>query len=356
MKNCLLTTLKGSVEDSNLLKLGEIRATYKLAVTTNSVFLTSNTDQQIKIFSGNAKFESTDNNVLDLNSNISTSIKLTDDSEIGSIITIPDKYSLLSLRLNGFTLKAEQIKYIPNLSHLYFSSDDDYDLDFLSNMNNQLTILSFINIGGKAKGDVRHIINAIKQTNDNSVFFSFGEGSLQNITGDVSLFESIAPSLSTCPNFYYTSMYGDISNILNATNTIFSSNNTNINTIIDFDIYNIPPTSPKLNYSRGIIKGDISKLSPLVYGCHGKEGSTCRWSSSSARSSDSYIIGMDYAIDFGDDLDNMLINQANCTVYEDAPEYILSIVALGKRTTASDEAITILQEKGITVDVPKAMS
>lgn len=352
MKNCLLTELKNTVEDNELLKLGEIRAKYVSNSTNNNI--NSINSQEVQIISGNAHFSESEDTIIQLRPKVYTSLNMTDNSQVGSIISIPDKYSLTQLRLNGYTLYPEQIKYLNNLLQLHFDSESDYDLSFLSSFKNQLTFLTF-GTKSKASGDVKHIVNALKQTEQNNVYFNFSVAQ-QNIEGDVSIFNSIASSLIGCPYFYYTSMHGDISGILNSCNTQLSANCTNANIIVDFDVYNIKPTEPKLYYSRGLVKGDISKMSPLAYGLHGRIGSKCGWSNSSGRSADSYIIGMDYPIDFGNDLDNMLINQAKCKVYENAEECILTINALGNRTTASDAAIQTLKSKGITVNVPSAIS
>lgn len=353
MENCLVTTLKDGITDSNLLKIGEIRAEYA-KTGTNSNNIRSVKTQEVSVYSGTGTFVSSGTSSITVSANKDTSLNATENSEAGFEITIPDKYSISTLRLQDYYLKAEQINCLPNLTQLYFDSKTDYDLSFLSNFKGKLFRL-ILGSTSKAMGDMQYFVDALLTPGDNSIYISFGQA-CTNIEGDVAMFEPIASSLTGCPLFYNTSMYGDITNILNLTKADLSADYTNTNTILNFDNYKIAPTAAKLYYSRGIVTGDLSKLSSLAYGVHGKVGSKCSWSSETARSSSSYIIGMDYSIDFGDDLDNMLINQAKCQLYPNAQSYIKTIVATGNRTSKSDAAIKTLRAKGITVTVPEAKS
>ena len=353
MENCLVTTLKDYVLDNNLLKIGEIRAEYSKA-GNNSNIIRSTVDQIIDVSNGNGIFTESNDSSINVSANKDVSLNATDSSEIGFEITIPNKYSISTLRLTNYYLKAEQINYLPNLTQLYFDSKTDYDLSFLSNFKGKLFRL-LLGSTSKATGNMQYFVDALLTPEDNSIYISFGLA-CTNIEGDVAMFEPVASSLTGCPLFYNTSMYGDITNILNLTKADLIADYTNTNTILNFDNYKIAPTTAKLYYSRGIVTGDLSKLSSLVYGVHGKVGSKCSWSSETARTSSSYIIGMDYSIDFGDDLDNMLINQANCQLYSSAQSYIKAIVATGNRTLRSNAAIETLRSKGITVTVPDAKS
>ena len=71
------------------------------------------------------------------------------------------------------------------------------------------------------------------------------------------------------------------------------------------------------------------------------------------RPSDANIISMNYIS--LNNLDTMLINQANCQAVEsvdiDFSDFKKNIIVYGTRTSASDTAVQTLKEKGYTVMV-----
>ena len=71
----------------------------------------------------------------------------------------------------------------------------------------------------------------------------------------------------------------------------------------------------------------------------------------STRNSDLTIFGFTEDTNFGDDLDAMLINQANCQTTSVQTEVNLKIFVSGNRTSASDSAVATLKTKGYVVRV-----
>lgn len=108
-----------------------------------------------------------------------------------------------------------------------------------------------------------------------------------------------------------------------------------------------------LNINHSHITGDISLLMQ-----NKKEGSilatntTLSWKQT--RPSSSYILAIEDAV--LEDVDAMLINQANCQVgfISSSGPGKKMIKVSGTRTSASDAAVATLQQKGYTISIAKA--
>ena len=99
--------------------------------------------------------------------------------------------------------------------------------------------------------------------------------------------------------------------------------------------------------------GDVATLSPkFIYLFLGGKYATIEWT---ARPSSSKIISI-----FGSpklsNIDKMLQDQAQCVtgITSSSPEYMKSITATGTRTSASDDAVATLQQKGYTISIAKS--
>mgnify|MGYP004524533899 FL=1 len=97
------------------------------------------------------------------------------------------------------------------------------------------------------------------------------------------------------------------------------------------------------------ITGDLASLPGNVFYIDGQNGGIFSWVAT--RPSSANIIAM-RMVNLGTYVDNMLINQANCTAPSDATEK--TIQCRGTRTSASDAAVQTLQSKGYTVSITPA--
>ena len=102
-----------------------------------------------------------------------------------------------------------------------------------------------------------------------------------------------------------------------------------------------------------VITGDLAKLPPNLQ-FFNWDSSKYELTWKSQRSADTWPIAM-YKVKVGDDLDALLINQAACT--KETPLTLPSekiMTFIGTRTSASDAAVAALQAKGWTITVTEA--
>lgn len=139
-----------------------------------------------------------------------------------------------------------------------------------------------------------------------------------------------------------TNITGDISALLNSkelatfecTNTKLSGNISVLSSLSKLKVLNVA-------YVEGIY-GDISVLSSVE---QLTSGLATKLSWKSTRGSSLKIMALTN-VNLGNDVDKMLINQAGCQVGK-----IKTISLYGTKTSASDEAVATLQQKGYTVSV-----
>lgn len=155
-----------------------------------------------------------------------------------------------------------------------------------------------------------------------------------------------------------TQVTGDIANLANMTSMITLNL---MATQVSGDIAQLKTLTKceRISVSSTNVSGDLSVLSPSVLkvgGGSSKSNQKLSWSSSTARSSKTNIplvITDDNgqgAWDFGNDVDNLLIDEAACTNYS-GNSMGKSINVKGNRTSASDNAIQTLQNNGWTVKI-----
>ena len=146
-------------------------------------------------------------------------------------------------------------------------------------------------------------------------------------------------------------VYGDIESISNLTNL---SSLDLMNTNVNGDIATLSKLSAlsELNLRGTSVYGDLSKLPAKLsfFPMKGDDNNIFSWKS--IRPSNSKILALE-SINLGNDVDNMLINQKDCVVGFSASDevYKKTISVKGTRTSASDEAVSILQAKGYTIKI-----
>ena len=349
MAKCLVTKLNGTVDNNNLLRIGEIRLfNTKLSnPTSNTQFmaLTFSKDTNLEIV-GDAYF--TDSTLAENKGktisclpNKKTSFYVSNND---CQIAILDKYSLVAAETN--------VHKVGDLEDFRFSKD-----------------LSFIAIKGTEQtGDIANLKNLIALT---SLVLSRTQ-----VNGDISVLKNLT-ALTTL-SLDNTQVNGDISVLKNLTAlTTLSLDNTQVNGDISALENLTALTKLSLYNQKTPITGDIGKLRTLtkcaeIYLWYGKftgdlatlpsvcryvsleydKGSVLTWST---RPSSAKIIAMSVKATLTN-IDKMLQDQAQCQVgfIESDELWKKRILIGGTRTSASDAAVQTLQSKGYTVAINPA--
>ena len=289
MGKCLVTKLSGTVSNESLRKIAEFVVEFNLKenVSEDSQVIAVVPDMPYRVIGGYAT-----DRTLQSNLGKDGNTKGTMYFSAGSKVYFNNKYDLVSISThiagNAFNnsekvVHIEDFKYSSKLSNV-----------FISNC--------------KVIGELSDICSP-------KLSSLFVDGC--NITGDISaLLNSKELATFKCTN---TKLSGDIS-VLSSLSKL---------KVLD------------VAYTKGIY-GDISVLSSVE---QLTSGLLTKLSWKSTRASSLKIMSIANA-NLGNDVDNMLINQAGCQVGTDK---IISVY--GTKTTASDAAVATLQQKGYTVSV-----
>lgn len=293
MINCLITKLKGTVNNSNIPKIGELIIGIKVTGKDRFISLESEIGQIVTIY-GDSYFMNSSNQKEGNTLGIGTMSMNSYVADKNGTMSFPNKYAIKKIQGNVF---------------------EDTDISELA-FNDSLQIL----VSDAFYGDLKHLSNKTGLVEINL--------SNKATSGDIA---ALKPCTKVSKIFLSSSaIYGDIS-------CFYAASALN-----------------QLAIDEAKLTGDISLLpSGLLYFRNHNGKSIFTWDNE--RKADSSIIGL-YNINLGNDVDKMLINQAKCTVKElgDNPSWFRAIIVFGTRTSASDEAITTLQGKGYTVSVNPA--
>lgn len=294
MINCLITKLKGTVNNSNIPKIGELIIGIKVTGKDRFISLESEIGQTVTIY-GDSYFMNSSNQKEGNTLGIGTMSMNSYVADKNGTMSFPNKYAIKKIQGNVF---------------------EDTDISELA-FNDSLQIL----VSDAFYGDLKHLSNKTGLVEINL--------SNKATSGDIA---ALKPCTKVSKIFLSSSaIYGDIS-------CFYAASALN-----------------QLTIDEAKLTGDISLLpSGLLYFRSYNGKSIFTWDNE--RKADSSIIGL-YNINLGNDVDKMLINQAKCTVKElgDNPSWFRVIIVFGTRTSASDEAITTLQGKGYTVSVNPAL-
>lgn len=305
MSKCLVTKLKGSVSNTNLLRIGEMRIHFsKVSNPTDGTqgFGIGVIDKPVILeIIGDGYF--TDKNLSEnkgkrITLNGGTSGVWLSNNDVD--IAVLDKYSLSSLQV-----------YYPSQSSEVHGENKGLQLDSLK-YSNSISFLALANT--QTSGDIESIKGLTSLTYLN----------LANtkISGNI---ESIK-NLTSLTYLSLTNVIGDINNLNGlsvVTDLIFN------NSSITGDIATLPDTCKLLSLQNN--SGEVT------------------WST---RKTSANIIALDGHIRLSN-VDDMLKNQAQCQVGfngSDSTRY-KTITVFGKRTSASDDAVQSLQSKGYTISI-----
>lgn len=314
---CLITKLNGVVNNSSLLKVGELRI--KIHPSSNNsplfVYLLNNKNIHLTII-GDGYFT-------DQNGNVNNGKKRdlpvynTDGFYVSSgeyEISVDNKYAITRYETHHNSLDDySELRYCKSLRELCVQ-DADIDLSIL----NGLSLSTIVLTGNKVTGNLSDIAQ------DNLKFLNLSDSAVK---GDISVLGSCAKL--NYLNVIRTACTGDITSLKNLPLThLYIGGTTQFGNQFSGDLATVSATLKILETA-----GTNDKYT---------------WSSRPSSSSVFYIA---YAY-LGDDTDKALNDLADCAVPEG--NYPKTITIYGNRTTASDAAISTLQSKGFTVSVSNA--
>lgn len=300
MGKCLITKLNGIVNNDNIQKLGELR--FQLlpvsspTADTEGITLKFSKNTSVAI-SGNAYFtdsalSANNGKTVDFTGNNAQLIYVSNND---GYLSIPDKYDIMTLQASysKTMLDLDLLKFSNKLGILVCKASGN--ISILGNLKNISTV--------QIKGD--ELYGDIKGLKDATNLETLEIASL-NITGDIS-------SLSK----------------LNKCNRIILKG-----AVLTGDLSDLPT---KCKYFESI-DANYTNINHLSW--------------SKERQSTSNIVALN-EVWLDKDVDKMLINQAKCNVgfISSDQSWFKTITVHGTRTSASDEAIRILQGKGYTISV-----
>lgn len=324
MNNCLVTKLKTAINNDSVEKIGEIVLSVKAISAEQYDSSPDSSTIQFRVSApvtayvvGDGGGIQTDRSKIDTDPLQSIDFEASANAQYIYLkngtyeLHLTNKYAFTFINLKG-NASIPNISSINDISKLAYSEG-------LTNLNVQY---------GDTSGDIgklsriAEVLTGCYLTNS-------------DVTGDISEFAF------TEGNIGGTLIYGDFTNILknNTSNSVFKGS----------------AEHPKRD---GELTADISQANANTAFLSAQslnQKIACRWGTT--RSSASKIIAFkrglnaDDGFDFGNALDAMLINQANCTAVSGATGDDATIDVLGNRTSASDSAVAALKTMGYTIKV-----
>ena len=377
MGKCLVTKLNGAVDNSNLLKIGELRI--KIVSAPNPSKLTQGMDLQFTeptevSIVGDGYF--TDEN---LSANYGKVKTITNErffiSNGNYELSIKNKYKVslisgINRNVSGVndgkykSINIDGLKYSNSLTWMDIATAEGNISAFKNAISLLYVALNNTNVTGDISAFANNTqlstlyLNNTNVTGDISAFANNTQLStlhLDNIkiTGNISAFANNT-QLSTL-NLNNTNVTGDISAFENMTKlAILEINNTSVHG--DIGVFRNCLLKEIRIANVGNLTGDFAKLpAKCYYIALGNDASktVLNWTS---RGTSEYITAWSGRAKVTN-VDDMLIGMAKCTAHPDIttfPTWKKTISIVGTRTSASDSALATLQQKGYTVSVTPA--
>lgn len=245
--------------------------------------------------------------------------------DIASLAGLPMLYTI-SLQNTGVTGDWGDVVNVPRLSSIYATNTavEGEMADFSPAKMPNLVNLDLGNCAGIA-GDVADLAGHANLAN----LQIYGT----NVTGDIG--EALEENTAlTSISFTSTNVSGDVTKVYK-------------NTAIQIGTVTGCPN----------LEGDLSQLPPDFYyfASGGRSGSTFSWSANDARPASSTIVCFDN-VDFGEDLEKMLINQANCVAKGNSSSWLhkrmnvwSSNISATTMSAACRTACETLRDKGFQI-------
>ena len=334
MNRCLVTKLNGSVDNTSLLRIGEMRIGISKIDSPNhwtqGFRITVNKLTVLEII-GDGYF--TDVNLtanngkkITLNPNVSEKVYVSNGN---FEVAILDKYALVGIYdydtySEGNSTYSQKNKSISDIGFFKYST--------------ALTSLGLSNTN--LSGDIANLKNLTALTRI--------ELNNTNLSGDIANLKNL--TALTILKLSNTNISGDIANLKNLTAlTNLGLSNPQIPLTGEISALSTLSKCSTISLSFSKLTGDLAILPDaccevaLFY----NKGSVFTWST---RPSSAYIISLGSASLYSN-VDKMLQDQAQCQV---GPTANKTISATGTRTSASDNAVATLQQKGYTVIINPA--
>lgn len=275
MNKCLVTKLNGAIDNSDILKLGEMRVYFSKKDDNNKanrgIVLTFNKDVEISIVNGHFTDSNLEQDLGTTSSFLAGNERTVFVSNDDCYISIPNKYVLNRISIAQFS----------------YLSTMKFDIEDLA----YSTAISRLEVG-------------------------------------------------------YSKVYGDIDELKRLKNIMFlifsGTEIESTNSIFAMDSLRHLEVSSRTTL-------DAARIGKNVLFFDGGHSKKISWSN---RESSNSIFGM-HDVHLGGNTDAALINLSACTYKQEADNYTSykKIQIYGKRTSASDSAISILQGKGYTIKV-----
>ena len=334
MNRCLVTKLNGSVDNTSLLRIGEMRIGISKIDSPNhwtqGFRITVNKLTVLEII-GDGYF--TDVNLtanngkkITLNPNVYEKVYVSNGN---FEVAILDKYALVAIfdydtYDEGNSTYSQKNKSISDIGFFKYSTA-------LTSLGLSNTIIS---------GDIANLKNLTALTRI--------ELSNTNLSGDIANLKNL--TALTILKLSNTNISGDIANLKNLTAlTNLGLSNAQIPLTGEISALSTLSKCSTISLSFSKLTGDLAILPDACceVGLYYNKGSVFTWST---RPSSAYIISLGNASLYSN-VDKMLQDQAQCQVGTTANK---TISATGTRTSASDNAVATLQQKGYTVIITPA--
>lgn len=305
MSDCLVTTLKGVVNDDSLPYMGD----FEIFVSSGDGYprVTLQSSDLTKVIAHGGNICETDGSAIGTECSFTGSKTIAFDANV-TAFTVRSGYSLKTISANS---QPEIIRMIR------------IPLDALQYQKNLTTFgLCPSRNGASYTGSLQEFFK--KHPALNAVMLN-----------DVATAETAQLSwLALCPRL-----------------EVFSANASTIAGKIEDLAGNPALASLQLGYAKPKISGDLAKLPASMAYFVSHAGNKFTWSS---RSTSLWPISFVY-VNLGSYIDTMLINAAQCTAENTYPGLTAKrMILYGTRTSASDAAVATLQAKGWTITVTEA--
>lgn len=377
MAKCLITKLNGSVDNNELLRVGEMRIKVESVESPTKdtqgfgVAFTEPTTVEIV---GDGYF--TDKTLTE-NKGKSMVVSSLQGAIVSQATTVAirNKYKLRSLNVyipsgtpygKNKVLNIEDLKYSTSLVSLNLVSvQASGDIANLKSLT-ALTTLALNNI--KIYGDISNLKNltSLASLDLSETNISGDISNLKNLTNLTRLLLSgtkVAGDIVNLKNFINlkeiklprTQISGDIANLKNLTNlTTLVLSNTQVPLTGDIGQLNSLSNCTDMSLQYNKLTGDLAMIPSncRFVSFLNDKGSVFTWST---RPSTAKIIAIEGTASLTN-IDKMLQDQAQCQVGFSSNDsaFYKTISIAGNRTSASDDAVEALQQKGYTIRIAKA--
>lgn len=328
MGNCLVTKLKGSVNDPSILRLGELRVHFdKVSAPTGAtqgINVTFDKECSLEVL-GSDEAHFTDVTLAE-NKGKKISVPVGTNSIVVSNtdcdVAILNKYAITSFKTLNYNYKENPASKVVDASDFKYSKG----------------LTELVLNGMQASGDIESLRDLVKLSN----FSIYG---CRKITGDISNLKNLTSLTQLVLNS--VPVTGDIANIsgmtgmisLDIANTKVTGNIEALKNMTRLSSLNIEGLSG-LSGNLGIIPDGVKRVkSP-------NNTSKFTWTSTNKKKC--------FACDglYCDNIDKMLIDMAGMEAqFESENSWDKTIKLFGTRTSASDAAVSTLEGKGYTVIV-----